>query len=359
MYFCSMFRIYFILALFISNVQYNYGQGDDLRVEIDKIIRYDTDIDFKKTPGFVVSVIDNNATYHFPFGRKNMAEKTPPSANDIFEIGSVTKVFTSELIQILAEESLLHLDDKVNDYLPDEWQNPRLADLTIGDLVYHQSGLPKRPAFFGKKEKDGRNPYAAYNKNDLLAYYRDYIPDRKSFEYSHTNYALLEIIIEKVTDMSYQDVIEEKIFSKLNMTNSFVDFPEKKENLLCPGHDRSKKNTTPWTFASFKGSEGVKSSSEDLTKFVKNILDNHDKNAPTTESFNKKLGIEMGWHAIHMNDFDILTHTGKTTGHNAFVAMVRETKTAVIILANSSIGTEDLGLQILRMINYNWKRIKV
>lgn len=355
-----MNRLYILIVFCLILTTGLLAQEDDLRIEIDKIIRYDTEIDFKKTPGFIVSIIDNDDTYFFPFGRKNINEKNEISKDDIFEIGSVTKVFTSKLINILVKDGLIRIDDKFNRYLPEEWQNPRLENLTINDLLHHHSGLPKRPGFFGKKEKDSRSPYSNYQKYDLLRFYRDFIPDGKTFEYSHTNYALLEIITENVSGKSFQDLLDEKIFKTLSMSNTFVDFPEKKENFLTPGYDRSRKLAGPWTFSSFKGSEGVKSTSSDLTKFVRSLLtDSLFFTANPSESFNKQLSIIMGWHAIHMNDFDILTHSGKTNGHNAFIALVRETNTAVIILSNSSIGAEDLGLQVLRMINYNWKRIKV
>jgi CubicO group peptidase (beta-lactamase class C family) len=353
----------FLLLVIINLFSFTtiISQESDLRNEIEKIIRYDTEIDYKKTPGFIVTVIDNDNTFHFSFGSKTKQNKEEISAYDIFEIGSVTKVFTSRIIDILVNENVIKVDDTVNSFLPLEWQNPRLNNLTIYDLVHHSSGLPKRPSYFGKKEKDSRNPYGNYSQQDLLKFYSNYIPDdEKSFVYSHTNYALLEIIIENVTGKSFQDVLLEKILQPMNMNNSFVDFPEKRENLISIGYDRSKKVTIPWTFKSFKGSEGIKSTADDMAKFVKYTL-RHNSAIDTNdvEGFNKNLGVKMGWHTIHMNDFDIWTHTGKTSGHNSFVGLVKETKTAVIILSNSSIGTEDLGLQILRMINYNWKRIKV
>ncbi|MBK8627155.1 MAG: beta-lactamase family protein [Saprospiraceae bacterium] len=355
-----MNKLGYIFIALIFRISSLSAQTEDLHTEIDKIIRFDTEIDYKKTPGFIISVIDNDKSYCYSFGSKIRSEKENILADDIYELGSVSKVLTSWLIKILTQENIIHLEDKVNNYLPDEWKNPRLASLTIYDLVQHHSGLPRRPAYFGKKEKDGRNPYSNYTQIDVLKYYRDFIPKEKKFEYSHTNYAILELIIERATGKSFQDVMDEKVFKPLTMNHTFIDFPEQKENLINPGYDRSKKLVNPWTFQSFKASEGVKSSSNDLIKLVKTILNDAEMSmATSTDGFNKKLGVTMGWHSIHIDDFDILTHTGKTTGHSAFISMVRETKTAVIILANSSVGTEDLGLQILRMINYNWKRSKV
>ena len=91
---------------------------------------------------------------------------------------------------------------------------------------------------------------------------------------------------------------------------------------------------------------------------LENIFDQNFK-GHFSSSFNAQLSVATGWHLINMNQFNIVTHSGKTSGHSAFVGMVRETKTAVIVLANSSLGTEDLGMQILRMINFNWKRINI
>jgi len=361
-------KLILLLILLISHQGIN-SQANDLRIEIEKLIRFDTEIDFKKIPGFLVAVVDNDSTYYFSFGTTIRAEKNNFSKDDIFELGSVTKVFTASLLSILVHEGKISYADPVNQYLPEEYRNPRLEDLTISQLITHQSGLPKRPSFFGRKEKDLQNPYENYQVSDLLKFYRDFLPDKKTFEYSHTNYALLEMIISRLTSKSYQDVLTEKIFFPLGMTNSFVDFNEKKENVTTTGYNRALKRVEPWTFSSFKGSEGLKSSAADMVKFIRanmnlsysgleNIFD-QNFTPQLRSSFNPQLSVATGWHLINMNQFNIVTHTGKTSGHSAFTGMVRETKTAVIILANSSLGTEDLGMQILRMINYNWKRINI
>lgn len=356
------------IFLWHASALFCLGQSEDLRIEIDKIIRFDTEISFKKTPGFIIGIIDNDSTYYFPFGHKTKNKNDKHGKNDIFEVGSVTKVFTSSIILSFIKKNKLQYQDKLNDFISEEYQNPRLDDITIGDLVNHSSGLPKRPLFFGKKEKNIQNPYEFYSYKDLLTFYRDYIPEKKRFEYSHTNYALLELVIEKVTGKKYGDVINEEILNIYGMGNTFVDFPEQKTDLIAPGYDRSQKNVAPWSFNSFKASEGLKMSMKDMMIFLKESLKqssnitfgNNDLPTPDTlisEGFNQQLGLANGWHTIDMKSFKILTHTGKTSGHNAFVALIKETNTAVAIFANSSIGTEDLGLQILRMLNFNWKRI--
>lgn len=348
---CSVFLATFTLS----------GQEEDIRIELDKLIRYDTEISFSKTPGFIIGILDNDKTMFFPFGQRKLKTDDFLSKDDIFEIGSITKVFTASIVLKLADEGILQLDGKVNDYLDEEWQNPRLSQLSIYDLLYHQSGFPQRPAFIGKTEKEPGNPYAGYSKKDLLAYYRDYIPETPGFNYSHINYALLEIIIEHTTHKAYHDVLDALILRPEHLNHTFADFPEQKEDLIAPGYNRSKKQVKPWTYHSFKGSEGIKSSAADLLEYVKQYVftDAIVSYPDTAVSFNERLSIWNGWQIIKMNGFNIMMHTGHTTGHYAFLAAIKETKTAVVILANSSIGTDDLGLQVLRMINYNWSRFKM
>ena len=75
------------------------------------------------------------------------------------------------------------------------------------------------------------------------------------------------------------------------------------------------------------------------------------------DGLNKYLGIALGWHIVYpKGKFVVHTHTGRSPGQSAFVAIARETGTAVVILCNSAIGTDDLGMEILRIMNRNWQR---
>ena len=355
-----------IVICFISTLI--HGQNGDLKVEIERIILHDTDISLDETPGFIIGIVDQDSTYYVEFGSDEKGQKTTLDAGDIFETGSITKVMVSSLVSILAEEGKISYEDKINLYLPQDYQNPRMDDVTVQDLVQHTSGLPVRPYFFGMKEKDPQNPYGYYTKNELLRFYTSFVPKSKgSFNYAHTNYGLLEIILESATQTAFDKLMDDYLFGPMGMTNSFVFFKEKKKDILTLGYDRAGRIVEPWTFASFGASEGLKSSASNLMKFMKINLGlvehryvdifgrNHFKEIET--NFNESILMGRGWQIIDQKKgYDIITHTGKTNGHNAFMAFVKETGTGVLILSNSSIGTRDLGFLILRMINFNWKR---
>ncbi len=344
------------------------AQQEDLRDEIRKIIMYDTEIDWGKTPEMVIALIDGDSTYHFTFS--GFSSKSPTTLNEgsVFEVGSISKVFTASLISVLETNALINTDLSINHYLLEEWQNPRLQDLTINDLLSHYSYFPKRPEGFGRYEKDPRNPYAHYSKESLLEYFKEYVPkEEKTFKYSHTNYALLEIVIENVTQLNYENALWKYITGPLDLQNTYIHESERHLNDIADGHDRSMRKVSPWAFRSFEGSEGLKSSASDLVQYLRanmqmsnthldNVLfKNHRIERQT--SINEQIYIGKAWHILdHGKRYDIVMHSGKTSGHHAYIGYIPETLTGVVVLSNSSYGSQDLGFLILRMLNFNWKR---
>ncbi len=349
-----------------------YSQNEDIRFQIERIILNDTEISLRETPGFIIAIVDGDDTYYIDFGSKSTEHNEEKlNGSDMFELGSLTKVFTSSLVSVLVEDGVLTYDMLVNDILPDKYENPRLSELTILDLIHHTSSLPVRPHYFGKKNIDPDNPYRYYTKEDLLTFYSRYVPSKDEeidFKYAHTNYALLEIVLEIITNQEYETLLRRHIFETLGMTQSFVHFQEERDSILTNGYDRALREAKPWTFASFAASEGVKSNLDDLVKFTRaNIgisgtyLDDIFAQNTTPElatNFNRRIFTGKGWQIIDQGKrrFDIVTHTGKTGGYTSLVAFIKETKTGVVLLGNSSVGTENLGYLILRMINHNWKR---
>ena len=361
--------LFFFTWLFLLP-SFLFAQTEELRNEITKIIKYDTEIEYEDTPGFLIGIIDGDSTFIIDFGHADLEKTTQLSPDDVFELGSLTKPLVASLISILVAEEKISFDDKVNDLLPIKYSNPSLAELTIGQLLNHTSGFPKLPSSFGQKQEDAQNPYSHYSKKELLLYYKEFKPikrkkkDKSKALYSHLNYGLLEIILELHFQIPFEDMVKENLFLKLGMENSFVNAGLKE--VLNPGYDRTLKQVDPWTFPSFAASEGISSSMNDLIRFVRVNLDKshpvqsaleqtHEMEVAT--NYNKFLYFGKAWNIVkNKGHYNIISHMGKTSGHQAFAAFIPETQTGVVMLVNSAYGVQDLGLLILRMINYNWKR---
>jgi len=354
----------FVLFFFCTGlllVPSTYTQEvDAVKAEVQKIINNDTDISFEEIPGIVMAIIDGEEIYLMGFGEyEDVSQDSLFLAS--FELGGLTKVFTAHLAKIILEKfditpiadlGSLQLD------IP-----PSINQITVKELLTHTSGLQNLPSNLARFEQTINDRYAHYGRQDLLEYLGQLeINPRKQnkYVYAHTNFALLEIILEQITDQPFTDLMQEHIFSDFSMISSYFDNPEKLEN----GYDRAGRKTTPWRFNSFAGSEGMRASISDLAMYLQTNLNAHPASSfqnllvPHTKIPNaKRSWVADGWHLFRNKKYyDIYLHSGKTTGHGANMQFIPETRTGVIIMVNSPASLSGLGMLVLRMINDNWKR---
>lgn len=359
-----MKNVVLLLLTFISVVC--LGQDDGVRLQVDRIIRHDTEISLDRTPGFVVGIIDQDTTFVVDFGSGIKGGKVPLTDTTLFELGSITKVLSATLLTQLVEVGIIDPAASLNTYMPAESRNPRLDHLTVIDLMLHTAGLPKRPKDFGMKGSIAVDPYRYYSKSDLLEFYSEFIPPKKpKHNYSHTGYGLLEVVIENASGQAYEDVLREYLLEPIGMSSTFISYPEDKD-IVTPGYTFSGREADPWHFNSFAASEGCKSNLRDLLRFMQSTMDKQGPwysallpylDTDIRSDLGRKTFAGPGWHIVKTRKwYDILTHSGVTSGHHSYVSIVPETRTGVVILSNSAVGTEDLSFLILRMINYNWDR---
>ena len=174
----------------------------------------------------------------------------------------------------------------------------------------------------------------------------------------------MEIVLEFALQDVFENILQIHLLDPLRLSNTFID--KSRYNEIVKAYNRNLMEVKPWEFRSFAGSEGINSTVGDLINFIsaqmdntsrfsKIFQDNHIIEVPT--GYNNNLFVGKAWHIVkNRGHFNIINHTGKTSGHQSFVAFIKETGTAVIILCNSAHGVDDLGFLILRMINYNWRR---
>ena len=119
--------------------------------------------------GIVVGVIDPSGRRTVAYGVTNKGDG-PVDADTVFEIGSVTKVFTSLLLADAVQRGEVALTDPVSKYLPPDVKVPERGGkkITLADLATHTSGLPRMPANF--HPKDPGNPYADYTVAQLYEF---------------------------------------------------------------------------------------------------------------------------------------------------------------------------------------------
>ena len=167
-------------------------------------------------PGAIALVAKNGkVVYRKAFGSADMELEVPMKPEHVIELGSITKQFTAVAILKLMEEGKLSLQDPLSKYLPDY---PNGENITIHHLLNHTSGIKN---YTGLPELP---PMALdISPLEIIAVFQDepvdFAPGEK-WQYSNSGYILLGYIIEKVSELTYEDFIEKKIFQPLKMKNS-------------------------------------------------------------------------------------------------------------------------------------------
>jgi CubicO group peptidase (beta-lactamase class C family) len=176
----------------------------------------------QNVPGMTIAVVkDGKIIRTGAYGKADLELDVPMNEDNIFEIGSITKQFTAALVLQMMEEGKLSLDDPVTKYIegsPDLWKT-----ITLRHLLNHTSGLKEYVVIPGLMLTEEFDQKTFLDKVKPLTL--DFEPG-VTFAYSNTGYALLGIVLEKVSGKSYTQLITERIFKPLDMTNTSILDPD-------------------------------------------------------------------------------------------------------------------------------------
>lgn len=298
--------------------------------------------------------------YH---GLANFKTKEPITSNTQFHIASVSKTFTSAAVLKLMEDGKIALDDKVEKFFPEfPYRN-----ITIRNLLSHRSGLPKYDHFLdgtvsevilvknrrGKLVKRTRIfkkplPFTGPATNeDLLQYMIKFrppieaLPDRR-YSYCNTNFALLALIVEKITHMPFPEYMKKNLFEPLGMNHTFIFSIADTANYQ-PSYNYNRAPFKLDILDCIYGDKNVYSTVRDLFLWDKALYMDKYVSAKSQELAYKPYSFErrgdknygLGWHLlIKPPDPTIVYHNGWWHGNNAvFKRLVADTAT-VIILGN-------------------------
>ena len=274
-------------------------------------------------------------------GLHNLSTKDSINQNTPFHLASVSKTFTGMAICKLWEEGKLQLDDEVSKYLPG-FDYP---GLTVRNLLSHRSGLPNYVHVIPETYK-GRN--IPLTNQDILQFFIENKsklgigrPNR-SFVYCNTNYALLALIVEKQSGLSYPVYIKQTFFEPLGMTNSFVCTKQEDQDNNPSYNWRNQKEA--FTFQDLVyGDKNIYSTPRDMLKWDialnsgKLFKPETLKAAYSGYSFERP-GIKnygLGWRLyLFPDNRKIIYHNGWWHGNNTVFARLVDDSATVVILGN-------------------------
>lgn len=206
--------------------------------------------------GMVVGVIDAKGRRVVAYGSLAKNDTRRLDGDTVFEIGSMTKVFTSLLLMDMVRRGEVALTDPVSKHLPASVKVPERNNrkITLADLSTQSSGLPRLPA--NLHPKDPENPYADYSVQQLYDFLSGYQLTRdigSEYEYSNLGDGLLGHVLSLRAGMSYEALVRSRICDSLGMANTRVTLTPEMKARFAVGHNQALTAVENWNVPTLAG----------------------------------------------------------------------------------------------------------
>jgi CubicO group peptidase (beta-lactamase class C family) len=309
--------------------------------------------------GLSVGYIEGDRFGIVHLGQSSPAGKTANNLT-VYEIGSISKVFTALLLADAAVRGEIDLNATANVANAARIQLPSHAGRSIQwiDLSTHRAGLPRLPG--NLLSADSTNPYREYNSKKAAAFLNTYKLPREpgtAQEYSNLGVSVLGYLVAQKAGKPYQQLHRERIAEPLRMTDCSVLLSSDQTKRLATPHDKVGAATPTWTFADLPGAGGIHATMRDMMRFAKAQLTPPPgqlgesielawKQQRDADASGPAMG--LGW--MIAGDGQTRWHNGQTGGSHAALFINREIECAVVVLCNTAVANEvdQLAMQLIQ-----------
>lgn len=305
--------------------------------------------------GMVVGVINDTGVRIVTGGPEGQAAFDRAT---MFEIGSITKVFTALVLADMANEGLVSLDDPVAKYLPESASVPERGgkQITLRNLSQHDSGLPRLPS--NMAPADSTNPYADYTEQDMLAFLSGHTLTRdigSQYEYSNLGVGLLGYALARAAGMDFEELVRTRLLDELEMSDTAISLSDDQDARMAIAHDIYNRPTSRWDLPTFAGAGALRSSADDVVKLMQAAL---DPQSPIAAQVKLSLADQreapgfragLGWMVVPAPAGEVIMHGGGTGGFRSHIALQPDTGRGVVVLTNSAVepSAQDVAMHIL------------
>src|SRR6266550_3377148 len=262
--------------------------------------------------GIVVATLEKGKPPRI-FSAGSSGSATPLNGNTVFEIGSITKTFTSALLADMVQRGEVKLDDPVSKFLPATVRVPSRAgkQITLLDLATQSSGLPRLPN--NLSPKNILNPYADYSVQQLY------------------------------------DFLSHYELTRITLT------PEMREHLAV-GRAANGTPVPNWDLPTLAGAGALRSTASDMAKFLAANLDSTTgrvaralavAHVPLRGTTSDQLKIGLVWLTVNRFGTPLVWHDGGTGGYHSFIGFDPSKARGVVVLTNISVDVDDIGMHFL------------
>lgn len=316
--------------------------GSDDRMEY-VAERLESAIEHEFIGAAVVGYYDSENAHYLKLGRVSKESESAPNETTLFEIGSITKVFTAALTQVLVDSGALSWDSTVKSSLED-WKitSAKIRNITLRELATHSSGLPRMPLNW--KAEDPLDPYLGYDTKLLQQFIGEIDPPalRKQPAYSNLGFGLLGTIAANAAGKIYPTALKELLLEPLGMHQTTVGVSGEMKSNLAQGFGQGAEIPN-WNFEALAGAGAILSSAEDMVRFIKRNVEEDDSSAFKSLSQLQQVQVQpnqaLAW-VIDKNESGqpVFWHAGLTGGYASFLAISPEESKGWVLLTTSMQG---------------------
>ena len=304
--------------------------------------------------GIVIGVIEPTGRRVIAYGRRDADDPRPVDGDTLFEIGSITKLFTTLVLSDMVRKGEVKLDDPASPLLPPAMALPVRAgrQITLLDLATHTSGLPNFP--YNLAPRNPLNPFADYNDTELASFLSSYRLPRAPgsyWVYSSLGVGLLGNALAWREHASYETLIRKRVLDPLGLKSTGITLTPDQLRRLSPGHTAWLSAAPNWDLPTLAGAAALRSSANDMLTFLAANLGYAQ--TPLNGAMGAMLATRrptdwrydaqaIGWVVSQTYMGEVVQHEGKTSGYRSYIAFDPLRRTGIVVLANAA--TEiDLG----------------
>jgi len=306
----------------------------------------------RETLGVVAAFLDGDRRSVTAYGQAGSANNRPLDGDTVFEIGSITKVFTALLFADMVLRGEVAPDDPAAKFLPASVKMPDFegAPITLLDLATYTSGLPRMPSNFAPK--DPGNPYIDYTAERLYDYLSNHKlahKPGKHYEYANLGFGLLGHILELRGGRSYEELVVSRICAPLGMDDTRITLSSSMQQRLARGHNMGLASVANWDFSVLAGAGALRSTANDLLKFLRMCLEPKDgelKDGPVAAAQKLALAerrpradqrdVASGWFVASRFGDEVVWKDGGTGGYATFIGYSTRKRRNCILLSNAA-----------------------
>jgi len=344
------------LFLFLSWLE---GEEPPNKQLIDRLILQF--MEKQQIPGLAAAIDEEGQDYLLSYGFADLHQQIPITPNTIFEIGSVTKLFTATELALQVLEGRVKLNHSISLYIPSLQKEPLpIQKVTLFELATHTSGLPRIPP----------RPFQTSHEK-IIQYLRRWKPQSRigtTFLYSNLGFGLLGTALVHSKGSSYEEVIRKDLLIPLKMKTTMISVPRILDEYEAQGYRKNGRKAPKWKLNRWPGGGALRSTLRDMLLFLQanlgvrgppQILKAMQLAQKAYFKVNDRLSLGLAWHRILLNGQLIIDKNGGTTGFSCYMGMLPEKKIGIVLLANKTkTKINRFGRHLLLALNRQSNKLK-